>query len=122
MRRLAYWILHYRAKLYRGIEVKRLNAVSGGVYIQYESGYIEFVDPQGKKIDVVRVQHLRANKKRDWKCSPYGGGASIIFNNMTRNAAMERAARELGPVRYVDEQHGFIFYKKEGAAHGTLPE
>lgn len=59
-----------------------------------------------------RVTRMRSQQdKRDWRLMAYGGGAPIEIKSMTKEKAITVCANNYGKVMYVDEQHGFIFFK-----------
>lgn len=86
----------------------------GGKLVQYTSGYVEYHGPKGEVIDVERDLFYQAVMPRNWSCCVYGGGAAVTLYNKTRDEAMQEVARNLGAVAFVDESHGFIFYKPRG--------
>lgn len=88
--------------------------------IEYRSGYIEHVHREtGRRTDVLLDLHRRKYGRRTWKCARTHGGGAATFENVTRDEAMSRCARELGPVLYTDDTHGFIFYRDASGVQGT---
>jgi hypothetical protein len=86
----------------------------GGKLVQYDSGHVEYHGPKGEVIDVERDLFYQSAMPRDWQAYVYGGGAVVTLYNKTRDEAMQEVARNLGSVSFVDEAHGFIFYKPRG--------
>lgn len=65
----------------------------------------------GKRSFLRLVADKVAEKRRDWRLMAYGGGAPIEVKAMTKEKAITFCANNHGKVMYVDEQHGFIFFK-----------
>lgn len=99
---------------FRGPVVTRVPHWDGGQLVQYRSGFVEYHGERGEIIDVERDLFYRSVMPRDWSCCMYGGGANVTIYNKTRDEAMQEVARNLGAVSFVDESHGFIFYKPRG--------
>lgn len=104
----------------RGVIVETKVIETGTLY-RYSSGYIEHEDPKGRKTDVLYDLYLRRHAPRTWKCMKTNGGGVVEYDDLTRDVAMTKCARELGPVLYTDDHHAFIFYRDSSAPAGSTP-
>lgn len=59
---------------------------------------------------------IRHNSRRVWKCMKTQGGGYVETRRLTRDRAMKFVNATMGTVLYVDERHGFIFYR-DGSTH-----
>lgn len=105
-------LVHWLRRKFRGRVIEKITTDTGHTIYKYRSGYVEHVDKDtGAKTDVLADLHERVHGLRTWKCSRMQGGGVVVFDNLNRDDAVARCARELGAVIYVDEPHGFIFYR-----------
>lgn len=52
-----------------------------------------------------------------WIAHPYYGGGRVMLGRMTRKRAIKYVSQNFGAVMYVDDNHGFIFYKPHSGEH-----
>jgi hypothetical protein len=84
-----------------------------GEYVEYESGYIEYVARDGKKTDIQLQMWMRAIRHRlpgTWRAGKTHGGGALTLKFKTRQSAINAVSLH-GAVIHVDDQHRYIFYK-----------
>lgn len=117
-------IAHFWRRFTRTHVVEVMTSAWGGNLRRWNTEYIDHVDSDGRSVDVDLQQWVQEHWRRDWKCTPKNGGASVLLRKVKLKKAMALCAAQLGAVIHVDYKHGFIFYELESGkrAKASLDE
>lgn len=62
-------------------------------------------------VSIIPIWPWNRKHSRHWTAHTYYGAGKVTLGKMTRLRAVEYITKNFGVVTYVDNDHGFIFYK-----------
>lgn len=66
-------------------------------------------------VSIIPIWPWNRKPLQNWIAHAYYGNGKVTIGRMTRTRAVKYVTENFGEVKFVDDDHGFIFYKSRSA-------